>query len=395
MEEILEKYKELIQSKIRLLEVLESIPSVKAPKKEPDVKAMNPDNQFLVDAFIKHRQAAASKHNIQLTAAYRKSIQGLQKYPLPIVHPDQALQLQGVGKSLIKSIYSAFIHTHKKFISLKKPTSPPTVPKPFNFSSFDKIINEIDQSLYVKDIKNIRVEVLLIADTRETDLIRTLIDENILHNVRSLGLGDFLWISSISYLKKSVSVHTEEFILDFIIERKTQNDLKSSNFSNHLRDQIRRLKTVDIPKKLLLTEGQIHSEILVESQLLHDLNIVHMRNSKSTVKFLSSLTTMLSSLVQLKTLHSIRKLPTFAHFQGLQKNSITVTEILSKQLREFPGMTAKKLALFTQVYPTPLSIIEGIEDIASFRENLTWCGVGEKLGQTIFLFFGGEESIVT
>ena len=54
---------------------------------------------------------------------------------------------------------------------------------------------------------------------------------DVAHDKRALGIGDFTWIVSAMY-----KGHKEEFMMDYIIERKAANDFESSHFNNHLRD---------------------------------------------------------------------------------------------------------------------------------------------------------------
>ena len=201
------------------------------------LKSKHPSNQFLMTGFIGLRQAAGQKQNKNLAHILKFAIKGLQKYPIPIIHPEQALDLNGLGPSLLKQIHNLFYSNHIQYKNLKNP------------SKSSKKNNFIDLS----DIK-----IQLYVDLRETrgNNLTSLIENlQINYSLKTLALGDYIFIAE---------TPEKKIVLDIIIERKSSSDLNSSHFSNHLRDQIRRLKICTIPLKVLLIEGKVNYEILAE-----------------------------------------------------------------------------------------------------------------------------------
>jgi ERCC4-type nuclease len=86
-------------------------------------------------------------------------------------------------------------------------------------------------------------------------------------DTRPLAVGDFAWV-----LKATVDDITEEFVMDYVIERKAASDFESSHFSNHLRDQVYRLKSAEIDHIYLLIEGAVDPKFrpaILEFEFIH------------------------------------------------------------------------------------------------------------------------------
>ena len=236
-EELLKSLKSLIVKKQSLLEFIKKASDEIRKKAKPTVyvQSKHPSNQFIMIGFVGLRQAAGQKQDRNLAHLLKLTIKALQKYPLPILHPDQALALQGIGPSLTKSLHSIFKTNHIKYKNLKKKQI--TVIENHEYSSFC-IKLYIDQ-----------------RETRGNNLISLIESLNINYSIKTLALGDYIFVAESS---------EKAYVLDTIIERKSSNDLNSSHFSNHLRDQVRRLKNCLISNKILLIEGKVNYEILIE-----------------------------------------------------------------------------------------------------------------------------------
>ena len=103
-------------------------------------------------------------------------------------------------------------------------------------------------------------EVVLIVDNREkrsaTDLnyfFDKLYANNIRCELRSLPLGDFVWTVRIKDTAMKKGYH--EFVLDYIIERKTADDLAASILDGRYEEQKFRLKSCGINNVMYLIEG--------------------------------------------------------------------------------------------------------------------------------------------
>lgn len=67
--------------------------------------SLNPSNQFLVDYFQAQIARLMENQASKLSSVYRRALQSILKYPLPIICRDQILSLRGIGESLSESIF--------------------------------------------------------------------------------------------------------------------------------------------------------------------------------------------------------------------------------------------------------------------------------------------------
>ncbi|KAJ4842727.1 hypothetical protein Tsubulata_046051 [Turnera subulata] len=111
-------------------------------------------------------------------------------------------------------------------------------------------------------------DVILILDDREQFAVRSSKGGKLIEyickeykikiQVRRLPVGDGIWIARHKYL------HTE-YVLDFIVERKKVDDLRSSIRDNRYRDQKLRLLRCGLKKLIYLVEGDPNSLEAAES----------------------------------------------------------------------------------------------------------------------------------
>jgi len=304
MEELVEQSKQLLVVKLKLIEKLRFVSELF----KGSVCAQCRDNQFLVEGLIQERKKAIMQQNKNLVCSLGKAIKSFQKYPLPLLHPKQALDLQGVGNSVCKMLYSFFKANNTRLKPLGR------VEKPFHSSSLVLLIDSREQlsDSFFKALKGINYE------------------------VRKLSLGDFLWV---------VKKEGQEYLLDCVIERKTSSDLLNSQFSLHLHDQVRRLKASSFSTPTLLVEGKANLTLVAELQ--SQLRVVKLASQKHSASFLCGLwNTYQGNLASLECKFS------FQEFQKRYKKLSTVGEVFQQILRNLPGMSYKKVTNLASVYPT-------------------------------------------
>ncbi|CAG9331376.1 unnamed protein product [Blepharisma stoltei] len=404
MEQVVEQAKELIVKKVKFLKDIQSLLKTlkETTKTVSNIKSKCPYNQFLLDGFAGLRQDAVRKQNKNMAFCYKKAIKALQRYPLPILHPNQCLQLQGIGNSLLKSVYTIFKSNHKYFKYLKekeekkKPTKEPEkIPEKPDIDTFGRILSILDQTILLKDLENIQYEIVLLVDNRENRVVSFLpfLDQfGIKHEERKLGLGDFLWIVKLIYRDKSKKVHIEEYVLDYIIERKTATDLTSSQISNHLRDQIRRMKAESFLNIFLLIEGKADREIILESSLQHNIKVLQTSTQEETAEMMAFFTREISLNASQLSVENIRGKKAFERFNGKHINSKPyVSDIFQTQMADFPGMNVKKVTLLLSLYPTFAAFLDGLKNKRWITEqNLKWAGIGAKVINDLLSFLGIE-----
>jgi ERCC4-type nuclease len=346
----------MINRKERLLKVIQSCSVKIVNRTMATVKPCNPSNQFLMAGLISLRSAAGQSQNRNQAHIYKLSIKALQKYPLPVIHPEQALDLQGLGPSSLGSLHKIFRKSGVFYKNLKK-ESISTVPE------------------------EVEMKVKLFVDQRETrgnELVSLLEKAGIPVVVKTLPLGDFLFV---------VEKGEKCFVFDLIVERKSASDLNSSNFSNHLQDQIRRLKNSNFQSKILLVEGKSNFKIISQVCLRFSVKVVLVLNQTRMIDFFKQFYEFF--VLTVKNCQQVEKLRSFDEFLKKENLDENVGQIFYRQILEFPGITSKKLNFFVSLYPTMIDFLKAYqEDKALVRQNLAWCGIGNALESCIFDFFG-------
>nr|XP_034921709.1 crossover junction endonuclease MUS81 isoform X3 [Populus alba] len=216
-------------------------------------------------------------------------------------------------------------------------------------------------------------EVILILDDREQFAIqcsrgRKLIEcickeHKIKIQVRRLPVGDGIWIARHKYL-------LSEYVLDFIVERKKVDDLRSSIRDNRYRDQKLRLLRCGLKKLMYLVEGDPNSSEAAESiktacfttEILEGFDVQRTNSLRDTLKkyahLTQSITQYYSLLLPEDQSKSTRVCPPFDEFikrcQDLEK--MTVSDVFAIQLMQVPQVTEETAVAVLNLYPTLLSL---------------------------------------
>ncbi|XP_061980869.1 crossover junction endonuclease MUS81 isoform X2 [Populus nigra] len=216
-------------------------------------------------------------------------------------------------------------------------------------------------------------EVILILDDREQFAIqcsrgRKLIEcickeHKIKIQVRRLPVGDGIWIACHKYL-------LSEYVLDFIVERKKVDDLRSSIRDNRYRDQKLRLLRCGLKKLIYLVEGDPNSSEAAESiktacfttEILEGFDVQRTNSLRDTLKkyahLTQSITQYYSLLLPEDQSKSTRVCPPFDEFikrcQDLEK--MTVSDVFAIQLMQVPQVTEETAVAVLNLYPTLLSL---------------------------------------
>ena len=169
-----------------------------------------------------------------------------------------------------------------------------TNPKP-NSQGSDAVYLSYDPVDYDKS------ELILIVDGRELGLKRknsTIIDHlqklEVKFETRPLSVGDYLWIIKLP--------NGEELTLDYIIERKTWDDLKASIRQARYHEQKQRLKKSGIRNVIVVAEGgdavdRSLEQALASTSVEYKFFIQRTQNLYGTAKFLTSVTKRLKDRV--------------------------------------------------------------------------------------------------
>ncbi|KAJ3681741.1 hypothetical protein LUZ60_014314 [Juncus effusus] len=254
-------------------------------------------------------------------------------------------------------------------------------------------------------------EVILILDDRENfgtrsrkvvDSIRSQFD--ILVEVRRLPVGDGLWIARDKKLNK-------EFVLDFIVERKNVDDLRSSIRDNRYRDQKLRLQRCGLKKLIYLVEGDPNSMESAESiktacfttEILEGFDVQRTTGFADTIRKYGHLTKSIVdyydskfSLNNYNNSEKSRVCSSFNEFvrrcQDLEK--ITVSDVFALQLMQVPQVTEEVALAVIEIYPTLFSLaqaysllegnIRAQEEMLNNRSNSVGLGASRNIFKLIW-----------
>lgn len=227
--------------------------------------------------------------------------------------------------------------------------------------------------------------------------------------VRTLGLGDVMWIarparasmsssSAASAQMDALAQNAVEIVLDCIVERKKVSDLASSIIDQRYNEQKKRLKDSGLARLVYLVEGSWTSQNSLPLEALHTalaktdsvdgLLVHHTSSVMATVEFLSELDAQLRAEC---AVHGPPRAPharTFAEFSatGRKNADHAVALTFAKQLKMVRGVSTEKCLAIARVYPTCARLMAAYEQCASVdRERallaeLKWGPNGKFLG---------------
>lgn len=271
--------------------------------------------------------------------------------------------------------------------------------------------------------------VVLLIDTREkTGLLQGL--ENYVNavgvktEVRSLPVGDFLWIAqendSLALTSLNMGQKRRELILDWIVERKEGNDLDASISDRRFTEQKHRLSGCGVKNRIILVEGLDENgdykvpysrmvEALTASQIVDGFNIKYTQRPSDTVEYLASLSELLAKFYSNLSLYSTcledantctNYFITYDEFEGSfkKKSTFTVKEMFIQHLILFCGLTTKMAKAIVKKFPTYRALISVFDECISEKEReglisrLTYEAddsrtIGPKLGHNVSTFY--------
>ncbi|KAL5708242.1 Crossover junction endonuclease mus81 [Ranunculus cassubicifolius] len=221
-------------------------------------------------------------------------------------------------------------------------------------------------------------DVILVLDDREkfvnsrkgdkprklVDCIRT--EFKIQIEIRRLPVGDAIWIARHKQLE-------DEYVLDFIVERKEVDDLCTSIRDNRYRDQKLRLLRCGLQKLIYVVEGDPNASEAAESiktacfttEILEGFDVQRTSGLSDTLRKYGHLTLAITRhYTQLgskeKAQNPIRTCPSFDYFlekcEDLEK--MTVSDVFAIQLMQVPQVTEEIALAVVSLYPTVISLAQ-------------------------------------
>ncbi|OXU29401.1 hypothetical protein TSAR_002197 [Trichomalopsis sarcophagae] len=250
-------------------------------------------------------------------------------------------------------------------------------------------------------------DIILLVDTQETSgnktkpkddaTISELSKSGILYEVRSLKVGDFLWIARCRLTDR-------ELVLPYIVERKRIDDLSGSIKDGRYHEQKFRLRQSGIENITYLVEnygGTVSGSIpltslfqaAVNSFIHEDFTIKFTKDHRDSMRYLSRMTKSLTSKFEGKELWCCSKkdlqpgrLMAFHEFNkaAVKTKKRTVKQMLVHQLLQLKGVSVEKAMAIADLYPTPKILAQAFHQADDkLLANIESGSFKRKLGLTI------------
>lgn len=243
-------------------------------------------------------------------------------------------------------------------------------------------------SSVISPVYNSSWELVLLVDNREQVSRRDkefffsmLLQRGLRVEKRALPLGDFTWIIRNLATK-------EEFVYDYVIERKQISDFASSIKDGRYVEQKFRLKQCKLPRVIYLVEGspsqledasmrKALETAMAETLVISNIKIQHTVDATATVAFLCRLHRLIRSTTTASTKpgweksvvnDNNRRFPVFK--QLYTKGQLrTVSEIFAAQIKQIRGCSGSKAEAILRLYPTPTALFKayGLVDEVTLR----------------------------
>ncbi|KAI1731611.1 ABC transporter domain-containing protein [Ditylenchus destructor] len=184
------------------------------------------------------------------------------------------------------------------------------------------------------------------------------------HELRPLSVGDYLWIVKLA--------NGKEMVLDYIIERKTWDDLKSSIRQTRYAEQKLRLKDSGIRNVIMVAEGMPQQDRSLEQALvttsIDNRFLVHRTtNTQGTAKFLQTLTNYLLTRLKRERMYG----PSFSYLQDASRKTktLTVSDCWLRQLTVCPMVSTERAVQISAIFPTMHSMVEFYRNRANAADS--------------------------
>ena len=242
----------------------------------------------------------------------------------------------------------------------------------------NEIIKKYKAFIEKNQSKEFTDNIILIIDLREKGANNEIIKDEILNLIndknnikieeRNLSIGDFIWIYK-------DTKDNEEYIIDYLIERKTLNDLASSIMDGRYTEQKYRMKNSSFKNISYLFEGQDLSlnglgninknsinTAIFHTINIHDLNIIKSNSTMETIQILIDIDRKIKKSFQFLLDKDNNKI-TYNEFMKLYaktKNS-SASSIFLRQLRSFDNCGSKGVELVNKCFQFPLNLYKIVQ----------------------------------
>ncbi|EFP01534.1 CRE-MUS-81 protein [Caenorhabditis remanei] len=203
--------------------------------------------------------------------------------------------------------------------------------------------------------------VYLIADNREhrnNPRIKSVIEhlikkEDIRVDIRSLSVGDYIWVCR--------KIDGSEIVLDWVVERKTWDDLQSSIRGGRYDEQKARLGMAPMKNRVYLIEAPNRGDVACEQAVASTLSnggylIQRCADTRDTAAFLKEVTVRLQNKAAVEEISGVP----FSQLQNLlqKKKAETVKDAWTRQLMVCPGMSQSRAEAIADRFPSMPALLK-------------------------------------
>lgn len=189
---------------------------------------------------------------------------------------------------------------------------------------------------------------------------------------RSLPIGDLLWIA------RRKTNPAEQYVLDYVVERKRMDDLIQSIRSGRYYDQKYRLRACGLVNIFYLVEGAVESlpsssdhkavcTACAKTSTIDGFRVVRTKSVSETLRVYHGMTSEIASLCSREYKKALEHLPIHHslcikynefcnHCHNMSKGMTTLKDLWVLMLCGLPGLGPEVASAIVKAYPTPLSL---------------------------------------
>ncbi|OMJ87887.1 hypothetical protein SteCoe_10298 [Stentor coeruleus] len=260
-----------------------------------------------------------------------------------------------------------------KSLALKLHSECPTVQKPLleSFIPDSWIKNTSSQEFYDQETDGgiDDFSIVLFVDSAERQsmdfnvICSRLENRNVIVERRKLWIGDYQWVCRVKIGKKY-----QDYMLNYVVERKTADDLAQSIIDSRYEDQKIRMKMSNavciylLEGTIVKKSSKVNSSTILNSLLSTKFNynflIKNTADSKDTLNWLARFTNALFNEVSSWSYSKISSLSTYEEFYDFTSphNGVTVGDIFGKQLRAIENLGEQSTLAILKKYKTPMKM---------------------------------------
>lgn len=263
-----------------------------------------------------------------------------------------------------------FLTETGKSLALKLHSECPTVQKPFleKFDPDSWVEDTPSQDSYEQETDGglDNFSIVLFVDSAERQsmdfnvICSRLENRNIAVERKKLWIGDYQWVCRVKVGKKY-----QDYMLNYVVERKTADDLAQSIIDSRYEDQKIRMKMSNavciylLEGSIVKKSSKVNSSTILNSLLSTKFNynflIKNTADSKDSLNWLARFTNALFNEVSSWSHSKLSSLSTYEEFYDFTSphNGVTVGDIFGKQLRAIEMVGEQSTLAILKKYKTP------------------------------------------